>query len=191
MAKSKRNITAATLEKYKLIIDEWFVNSFNGRQAYKKYYPNSKDETATTNFSKIQLIPEVKEYIDFKYEEASKYVEMTTKGILNELKNWIESDITDTIGLSPEEIKLLPKSFRRLINKYKETENSYWDKDGNELSKTKTIELSFVSKERAMDMINKHLGFYRADNEQKKASINLDLIDTDTLMKLYDARSDK
>jgi len=41
------------------------------------------------------------------------------------------------------------------------------------LNTEETIELQFVSKERAIDMINKHLGFYEIDNKQKTNEINI------------------
>jgi phage terminase small subunit len=171
---NKRNLTPRTLDKYKRIIDEWFVNKFNGAAAYRAFYPKiKKEETATVNFSKIQALPEVKAYILEKHQEAAKVVNMTHEGILKELQNWIEADITETISLSAEQIKALPVEVRRLITKYKTRLKHFYDKDGQLLNTEETIELHFVSKERAIDMMNKHLGFYEADNKQKATEINI------------------
>ena len=104
---NKRNLTKNALTKYKKIIDEWFNNGFNGKKAYLKFYKNVKDDTASTNFSKLCQHAEIKEYIQERHEEAAKFVKMTHEGILQELKNYIESDITQTIDLEPEEIKEL------------------------------------------------------------------------------------
>ncbi len=166
-------ITKRTKEKYERIFDEWFINGFNGTQAYKKFYPRVKDETAKVNFSKIYALPEMKAYIKVKHEEAARIIQATHEGILQELKNWIEADITETINLSPEQIKELPVEIRRLITKYKVTSKSIYSKEGNLVSTIETIELHFVSKERAIDMINKHLGFYEADNNQKSNDIHI------------------
>lgn len=171
---NERKLTTRTLNKYKRIIDKWFVIDFNGAAAYRAFFPNvKKTETATVNFSKIQRIPEVKAYILEKHQEAAKLVQMTHEGILNELKNWIQADITETISLSADEIKTLPVEVRRLITKYKKRLKHFYDKDGNLLNTEETIELHFVSKERALDMVNKHLGFYEADNKQKSNDINI------------------
>jgi len=185
---SKRNITKKTLDKYKKVVDEWFNNDFNGKQAYLKFYPNVKPDTATTNFSKISVIPEVEEYINFKNEEAAKIVEMTHEGILRELKSWVESDITQVIGLSPEQVKQLPVSLRRLVNKFKHTKNKNYSQKGELLFEQDTIELSFVSKERALEMINKHLGFYEADNKQKAPQINYNDLSPKVLLEIWNAR---
>ena len=185
----KRKLHKNTVVKYKRIIDEWFVNGFNGQEAYKKFYPRiKKDDTAAVNFSQIKALPEMKEYLRVKHEEAARIIEVTQEGILQELKNWIEADITETILLKPKQIKELPVKLRRLINKYIIRKNKNYDQKGNLLSETKTIELQFVSKERAIDMINKHIGFYEKDNKQKASQIDYDNLSIGTLMNIWDAR---
>lgn len=168
-----KKLTKNTLTKYKLVIDEWFNNDFNGKRAYLKFYRRVKENTATTNFSKIQQLPEIKTYMAEKYEEAAAIVETTHKGILKELINWVSSDITQTMELTPEEVKGLPIEVRRLITKYKTTERNIYCSKGNVVETIKTVELHFVSKERAIEMINKHVGFYEIDNRQRTTAINI------------------
>lgn len=183
-----RNISENTLKKYKLIIDEWFNNRFNGKQAYLKYYKRVKDDTATTNFSKIQALPELKEYINEKYILVGKIIGTKHEDILKELVNWVSSDITETMELEPEQIKLLPIGLRRLITKYKTTTRDIYSGKGDVIETVKTVELHFVSKERAIEMINKHIGFYEADNKQKAPVIDYSLLNADTLKSIWDAR---
>lgn len=187
---SKKKLTEKMLQKYKLIIDKWFTVKFNGAEAYRAFYPNvKKDSTAVVNFSRIKDYQEIKDYIKFKHEEASKVIEVTHEGILQELKNWIESDITETIGLSSEEIKDLPVELRRLIKDYKHNIYKKFDKEGDLISETEVVELSFVSKERALEMINKHIGFYEADNKQKASVVNYEGLSKETLLELWNART--
>lgn len=169
----KKGLTKETIKKYKMVVDEWFVNDFNGTQAYKKYYPRVKDETATVNFSKLKEQPEIKAYIKDKQNKIAKKVEATHESILRELLRWATSDITQTIALTKEEIKELPEPVRRLINKYKINRYENYNDKGVLLGVTENIELSFVSKERAMEMVNKHIGFYEVDNRQKAATVNI------------------
>ena len=110
------------------------------------------------------------------------------KGILRELTNWIEADITETITLSADQLKELPIKIRRLITKYKKRLKHFYDKDGNLLNTEETIELHFVSKERAAEMINKHIGFYEADNKQKVSQIDYEGLSKETLLELWNAR---
>lgn len=163
-----------TKKKYLLVVDEWFNNGFSQCEAYKKYFPNVvKNATASANFARIQNHPEIKPYILEKYEKARRIVDATHEGILNEIKNWIESDITETICLTPSEIKKLPIEIRRLITQFKHTTRNHYNNKGDLVETVETIQLKFVSKERALDMLNKHLGFYEADNIQKAPEINI------------------
>lgn len=168
----ERRLLKTTRLKYERIIDEWFLNGFDGTKAYKKFFPKvKKGNTATTNFSKIQALPEMQGYIKKKHEEAARHIQTTHEGLLAELKAWIESDITETIGLTSEELKLLPVGLRRLITKYKVTNKDFYNSEGSIVSSVETVEVHFVSKERAIEMINKHVGFYEIDNRQKASEI--------------------
>lgn len=170
----KRNLTEKSIAKYKLVVDEYFVNGFNGSKAYFKFHPNiKKNSTAAANWYNASLLPEVKAYINEKQAEAAKKINTTHEGILKELKAWVEADITETISLTPEDIKLLPVGLRRLITKYKQTNREFYNSEGSVVSSVETIELQFISKEKAIDMINKHVGFYEKDNEQKASPINI------------------
>ena len=106
---------------------------------------------------------EIQSYIQELKKKRSEKIEITAEQVLIELKNWAMSDITETIGLSPQQVKELPKEVRRLITKYKHTKRILPDDFGTE----ETIELWFVSKEKALEMINRHIGFYEVDNKQK------------------------
>ena len=157
----------STFEKHKLVIDEYFVNGFNGTKAYQSVYTDASYATADKGFREIHEIPRIKEYLDQKHKEAQDALRVTHEGILEELRNWAYSDITETILLSTEQVKALPPEIRRLITKYKKTMRHITDKDGNILETIEVIELWFVSKEKAMEMIHKHVGFYEKDNKQK------------------------
>ena len=150
-----------TLNKYKLVVDEWFVNGFNGTKAYQKFYPKATDETSDSKFRTMVGIGRIESYIKEKQGQSQEALKTSHEALLNELERWAYSDITETILLTPEQIKKLPIEFRRLITKYKYTKSV----DGSEI-----IELHFVSKEKAMEMIHKHTGFYEKDNTQKSGS---------------------
>ena len=165
----------STIDKYKLVIDEWFVNGWNGTKAYLKYYPNSSDETAATEFYKILRKPKVAEYAEEKKKLLAEDLNLTSEKILQEIKNWAYSDITETLTLDLDDIQQLPPEIRRLITSYKKSEIKL-----GESTKT-TVELKFVSKEKAMEMIQKHIGFYEKDNEQKQTKLDLSSLPTEEI----------
>lgn len=160
-------MTDKTFEKYKLVVDEWFVNGFNGTKAHKKFYPNSSDDNSSKEFYNIVRIPKILGYKDAKHQEVQRVLRTSHEGLLEELRNWAYSDITETLTLDVNEVKELPIEVRRLITKYKHTQRHIRDSKGKIEETIDIIELWFVSKEKAMEMIHKHTGFYEKDNEQK------------------------
>ena len=155
----------STFQKYCLVVDEWFVNGFNGTKAYQKFYPKASYETADSAYRDIVEIPRIKDYIKSKQESTAERLKTSHEALLKELENWAYSDITETITLTPEQVKELPVEYRRLITKYKHTTKQIGSADG--LMVENVIELWFVSKEKAMEMIHKHVGFYETDNSQQ------------------------
>lgn len=159
-------MTDSSFEKYCLIVDEWFVNGFNNRKAWQKFNPKSSDETADVEFNRILRIPKVSAYKKEKYKASELALQTSHERILEELKNWAYSDITETLLLTPEQVKELPIELRRLITRYKHTSRKIGSDEKTAVIE-EVIELWFVSKERAMEMIHKHTGFYEKDNRQK------------------------
>ncbi len=153
-----RKVSKKTLDKYKLVIDQWFINGFNGAEAYRKFYPRNK--SPRDGFDKIHTLSYVEKYISEKHQVAQKILGTTHENILNEFKRWAYSDITQTILLSPDQIKELPEEVRRLITRFKRTKKDFRDGKGKIYLSEDVIELHFVSKEKAMDMICKHVAFY-------------------------------
>ena len=164
-------MTEATFTKYKLVIDEWFVNGWNGTKAYQKFYPKSSYNTADKSFRDIHENPRIKDYIKEKKEAAKTTLKTSHEVLLKELENWAYSDITETLMLNPEQVKELPIEIRRLITKFKATSRHLRDKEGSIYETIDMVELWFVSKEKAMEMIHKHTGFYGEHNYQKNSKM--------------------
>lgn len=153
-----RKVSKKTLDKYKLVIDQWFINGFNGAEAYRNFYPKNKNPR--DGFDKIRTLSYIESYISEKHQTAQKILGTSHENLLNEFKRWAYSDITQTILLSPEQITELPEEVRRLVTKFKRTKRDFTDKEGSVYLTEDVIELQFVSKEKAMDMICKHVAFY-------------------------------
>lgn len=154
----------STFEKYKLVIDEYLVNGMNGTKAYQKFYTDSSEENAAVRFHDLVRNSKIQSYLKERQQDAQETLKITHQDVLKELYNWAYSDITETMLLSPEEVKELPENIRRLITKFKHTKKTIGSDDGAIYENV--VELWFVSKEKAIDMINRHLGFYEKDNEQ-------------------------
>lgn len=171
--KREGKLTEESVRKYKNVIDVWFSNKFVGNEAYLECYPNASRGTANKNFNRIKNYPEIIDYIKEKQDVAALVVQTTHEGILRELNNYVESDITQTIELSPDEIKELPIAVRRLITRFKTTSRNIYNSKGDIIETIKTVELHFVDKMRAIIEINKHIGFYEVDNKQKASIVQV------------------
>lgn len=105
-------MTDKTFEKYKLVVDEWFVNGFNGTKAYQKYYPKANNDTAKVKFSQWITLDNVAEYISKKASKTSDKLQITLEGQLSELndiKTLAKKDkkYSDSINALREQNKLL------------------------------------------------------------------------------------
>lgn len=102
----------STYEKYKLVIDEWFVNGFNGTAAYKKNYPNASINSCDASFRKIYGNTRIEAYVIEKQKELAKELKISIEGQLMELeiiKNQSKKihKYNDAINAVKEQNKLL------------------------------------------------------------------------------------
>lgn len=168
------------------IIDEYYVNGFNQYKAVKKFKPDMSNDNASAYYSAMVKKPINQKYLSEKFAVLRAETGIQSVQVTRELINLSYSDITDYIDLSSEELKALPPDLRRCIGSIEEKTKSYKDRSGK-VVKEKTYKIRLLDKLKAMDMLNKHIGFYEADNSQKKTSINLTKVDKATLNILLNA----
>ena len=146
---------------------EEYVIDLNATQSAIRagYSEKTANEQGSQNLAKLSI----QEYISELKQKASDILEITHQDVLKRLKNWAESDITETIGLTADQLKELPLEIRQLITEYKHTRKSYVV-DGSTVNED-FIQLKFVSKEKAIEMIGRHIGFYEKDNSQQAGNI--------------------
>ena len=159
-------------DKQKMFCEEYLVD-LNGTQAAIRagYSKKTAKEQAAQNLAKLNI----QNYISELKDKRNKRLEIDQNEVLKELYNWAYGDFTELMLLTFEEVKALPDEVRRLITGFERTITTF-GQDG-EGTKEK-LKITFVNKERAMDMINKHIGLYEKDNEQKTPNqINVTLGD--------------
>lgn len=100
----------STFKKHCLVVDEWFVNGFNGVKAYKKFYPKSSKIAADTSVRAILENPRIKIYIDEKSENTAAELHITLVGQLKKLNDiYLHKDTktNDKVNCIKEQNKLL------------------------------------------------------------------------------------
>lgn len=166
-AENKEKKFTAKADKF---CQEYMID-LNGTQAAIRagYSEKTARQIATTLLSKVYIQKRISE---LKAEIAEK-AQITAVEILQELKNFAFSDITETIMLSTEEIKTLPPEVRRLITQYKKITKTEIGEGKDPQAYIETmVELKFVDKMRAFEMLNRHTGFYEKDNQQLTPKLN-------------------
>lgn len=158
------------------IIDEYYLNGFNRLEAVRNIKGEDfKYNSAHDLFAKLIKREEVQEYIKKKQNEIKRITSIENINILNELLSFAYSDITKYINLSEEEIKQLPQDVKRCISSFETKTTTYLPrgaKKGEEVTE-KTVKIKLIDKLKAIEMINKHIGFYAEDNNQKKKTVNV------------------
>ena len=152
-----------------------YVIDLNATQASIRagYSKSTAQQIGSSNLLKVVIHDRIKEL----QKVSIKKLDTTHTDVLNQLKAWAYSDITETIELTAKEIKELPLGIRQLITKFKSTTKTW------EGGKEEVIELHFVSKEKAIEMIAKHIGFFEVDNKQKESNVVQSLVISDDVAK--------
>ncbi|RXG13975.1 terminase small subunit [Leeuwenhoekiella aestuarii] len=154
--------------RQKRFCEEYMVD-LNATQAAIR--ANYAESGARTQAVRLLANDNIQNEISKLKSEASEILNITKQDTLRKLNDWASSDITVALGLSVEEIKNLPLEIRQLISGFKHTRRSF-TRNGETITED-VVDLKFVNKETAQDMINRHTGFYEKDNEQKTNNIIL------------------
>lgn len=142
----------ALTEKQKRFADEYLID-LNATRAYKVAYPNvKKDTVAATNGGRLLRNAEIKEYIEKRIKERERRTEITQDMVLKELAAIAFTDITEIVNTDGEEVYIKPTATlsdmkKKAISSIKQT------KDG--------IEIKFYDKEKALEMLGRHLGMFK------------------------------
>lgn len=142
----------ALTEKQKRFVDEYLID-LNATRAYKVAYPSCKKDTvAATNGGRLLRNAEIKEYIEKRIKERERRTEITQDMVLKELAAIAFTDITEIVNTDGEEVYIKPTVTlsdvkKKAISSIKQT------KDG--------IEIKFHDKEKALEMLGRHLGMFK------------------------------
>ena len=149
-----------------------YVIDLNATQAAIRAGYSAK--TAKIQASRLLTNVNVQKRIAELKKGVSDKLEISHQDVLKKLAKWVDSDITQVLGLSVDEVKALPEDVRKLIKSFKHRSKTY--AQGESIITEDFVECTFVDKETAQGMINKHVGFYEVDNKQK-ASSNITLVE--------------
>lgn len=134
-----------------------YLKDLNATQAAIRAGYSQK--TANEQGSRLLVNVSIQKRISQLKEQRNKRIEVDIDYMTKTLLNWIESDITQTLSLTADEIKKLPLEVRKMVSSYKRNRIEVNDEVIKE-----TFDLKFVSKEKAAEMLAKHIGYFEKDN---------------------------
>jgi len=167
-------------DSHEAAIDEYYVNGFNGGRAVLDTKGSDTMAAARVKWSYIIGHEGNKAYIDAKRAELKRRTDVSNELILRELISWAYVDATQFIDLTPEQVKQLPPEVRRSIQSFEAKTNTYTDRNGDTHTE-KVMRVKLIDKQKALEHIGRHVGFYEADNAQKAARININNLPAATI----------
>lgn len=154
-------------EKQKIFADEYLID-LNATRAYRVAYPNvKKDDTAAVNGSKLLRNTKVAEYIQERMQERQQRTEVTQDRVVQELAAIAFAKATDYVTIKSNELAAavtikstddLTDEQVRAIAGIKEGANG--------------IEIKLNDKEKALELLGRHLGMWNDKLEVKAPAID-------------------
>lgn len=174
----------------KRFCDEYLVD-LNATRAYKVAYPNTKkEETASSNGSRMLRNDKVQEYISEKIKEREKRTEVTQDRVVQELAKIAFfnikdiynvdgtlkriKDIDDETAKAISSVKTLQRAGSMKININPEGKD---EEVPIEHIPEQTIEFKANDKVKALELLGKHLGMFNDVNVNMKNAIQVELVD--------------
>jgi hypothetical protein len=180
MKKDKLTARDMLSEEHFAIVDEYFNNGYRQDLAVMAYRPHLKPSTASSFFSAIMKRDDVREYVLDKRAHLRAKANIEPEQVISELITWVYSDPTQFIGLTADEVKALPPETKRCIQTINHKKNKIVGKDGEERV-NEIWDIKLVDKNKAIEILNKMLGFYALDNRQKQSVVNVESLNVNEL----------
>ncbi len=146
------------MTKQDLFVEE-YLKDLNGTQAYiRAGYKVKNENVAAVYASKLLRKPKVQEKIQKAMAEREKRTEITQDRVLKEIANLAFTDRTGIVNLKNN--SLIIKNFDELSEEQKACISG--------VKETKYgIEVTFYNKEKALEMLGRHLGMFTEKLEVK------------------------
>lgn len=149
--------------KQKLFVNEYLID-FNATQAYLRAGYKAKDEKiAAVEGLKLLRKPNIQIEIEKRMEDREKRTEVTQDKVVKELARLAFTDRTSIVKVTSGSLRI--KSFDEL------TEDQKACISGAKETKF-GIEVTFYNKEKALEMLGRHLGLFN-DKLEVKGQVNV------------------
>ena len=155
------------VDNYRKAFVDNYLNDFNAKRAYLEVI-NSKvtPESAAALASKLLNDLNVQQYLSEKLNERKQQLHVDQSFVVRKLLEITEIDYVDSIQhLTNDQIEKIPKDVRKFIQSIKLLRTKTRGENNFE-SETEKYEVTFMSKDKALELLGKHTGAFMKDNVQ-------------------------
>ena len=162
----KKTPNQKTNAQRKAFVDNYLLD-FNATRAYREVYsPNGSDNSCKVSGSKLLTLIDVQQYLSEKLTERKQQLHVDQSYVVRKLLDITEIDYVDSIQhLTNDQIEKIPKDVRKFIQSIKLLRTKTRGENNFE-SETEKYEVTFMSKDKALELLGKHTGAFMKDNVQ-------------------------
>lgn len=158
------------LNDKKFAFVEEYLKDFNGGRAYRATYGEHISEAAAPPLgSRLLRDDTVQQYLKQRLEERKQELHVDQQYVVRKLLDITEADYVDTIQyVTQEQLDKIPKEIRKFIQSIKLTKNRTMNRTnaGDYENETEKYEVTFMSKDKALELLGRHTGAFMKDNIQ-------------------------
>lgn len=165
--KGKVNIKQENVRR--MFVDN-YLKDFNASRAYREVI--SADVTPASAGSlagRLLLDVKIQEYLKQRLDERKQMLHIDQSYVVRKLLEIVESDYVGTIShVTARELEQIPEDVRKLIQSIKllKTKNSHESNGNTHETETEKYEVTFMSKDKALELLGRHTGTFAKDNVQ-------------------------
>lgn len=175
--KGKTHFSSDT--KWKLFADHILDNGGLVSDAYREVYGDNrlKPSSIHSMASKLFNSSKVQEYIAKRQEEIKQQVNVNQTLVARKCLQILNVDASGASeALTIDQLEKLPLSVRRLIKNIKKTKTTTTNKHhygrDERVHEVETYDITWMDKDKALESLAKHTGFYMKDNINMNKDIN-------------------
>lgn len=153
-----------------IVFCKQYVIDYNATRSYMFAYPDSDYDSSSASASRLLRNVKITDYIDHIQKDLSKLSGVTALRNVLELKKLAYTNIADfkKDWLTLEEFNSLDDDTKAAISEISHTETTF-GKDG----KKETIKFRLHDKTKAIEILNKMLGFNEPEKHNVTGSMNI------------------
>lgn len=144
---------------------EAYLLNFNASTAYLTAFERCSPSSAAACASAYLNDVNVQQYLQRRLKERREQLHLDQSYVVRKLTDIVETDYTQAISVMTEEqLQAMPEHVRKLVQGVKLKKKTWLSGENNDEEITEEYEVTFMSKDKALEALGKHTGAFARDN---------------------------